>query len=94
MRGREGLDECLMIVNLSDARAGKLVNLQPPVALLCSSVSAEPKEVPVGSLRTGDLCKILPGSTVPVDGIVTSGTTYIDESMITGEVSSVHTLLH
>jgi Cu2+-exporting ATPase len=43
------------------------------------------EEVPVASLRNGDLLLIRPGGRVPADGIVRDGTSEIDESMLTGE---------
>ena len=42
-------------------------------------------DVPLGEVRVGDRCRVRPGDRVPVDGIVESGTTTIDESMVTGE---------
>ena len=41
--------------------------------------------VPVSSLRAGDLVEVVPGEKIPVDGLVVSGTTETDESMLTGE---------
>ncbi|MDO5620460.1 MAG: heavy metal translocating P-type ATPase [Paracoccus sp. (in: a-proteobacteria)] len=43
------------------------------------------QEVPVESLRPGDLLRLLPGARVAVDGIVTEGRGAVDESMLTGE---------
>jgi len=43
------------------------------------------EEVDIQSVRVGDLLRVPPGSKVPLDGYITEGTTYIDESMITGE---------
>jgi len=43
------------------------------------------EEVDIQSVRVGDLLRVPPGSKVPLDGCITEGTTYIDESMITGE---------
>jgi len=68
---------------------GKLVKLQPPTAMLCASVQAEPVEVPVSSLAKGDLCKVVPGAKVPVDGTVSHGSSTVDEAMITGEATPV-----
>jgi len=42
-------------------------------------------EIPVESLAVGDLVLVKPGGRVPADGKVTEGTSYLDESMITGE---------
>lgn len=41
--------------------------------------------VPLGEVRPGDLVRILPGETVPVDGAIVEGVSSIDESMMTGE---------
>ncbi len=42
-------------------------------------------EIPVDDVREGDVLKILPGMTIPVDSVVKSGVTSVDESMLTGE---------
>ena len=41
--------------------------------------------VPVGEIRQGDLLRILPGETVPVDGRIVRGETSVDQSVVTGE---------
>ena len=43
------------------------------------------EEVPVASLSRGDRIELLPGETVPVDGLIEEGETEVDESMLTGE---------
>jgi Cu+-exporting ATPase len=66
----------------------KLLTLVPPTALqlACSKeIDAEPMEVPVASLRRGDVVKVLPGGQVPVDGTVLRGASAVNEAMITGE---------
>jgi len=42
-------------------------------------------EVPVAEVRPGDVVEVRPGERVPVDGEVTTGASWIDESMISGE---------
>ncbi|HEY9124125.1 MAG TPA: copper-translocating P-type ATPase, partial [Bacteroidales bacterium] len=42
-------------------------------------------EVSADTIQTGDMVRVLPGARVPVDGIIVSGQTSIDESMLTGE---------
>jgi len=61
----------------------KLMGLQPKTA----TVVREDKEVeiPVEEVQIGDTVVIKPGAKIPVDGTVTDGHSYIDESMITGE---------
>jgi Cu+-exporting ATPase len=42
-------------------------------------------DVPVEQVVVGDIVRIRPGENIPVDGVVASGTTTVDESMLTGE---------
>ena len=42
-------------------------------------------DVPVATLRVGEIIVVRPGERVPVDGILTSGQSSVDESMLTGE---------
>src|SRR5690554_814345 len=42
-------------------------------------------ELPVDEVRQGDHIRVRPGERLPVDGIVTEGSSHIDESMLTGE---------
>lgn len=61
--------------------------LQPFTALL--SENGNERLIDVREFQYGDLFKILPDSIVPTDGIIMSGETEIDESMITGEAVPV-----
>lgn len=42
-------------------------------------------QVPLDQVQIGDIIQVKPGQKVPVDGVITSGKTTLDESMITGE---------
>jgi Cu+-exporting ATPase len=42
-------------------------------------------DVPIAEIRPGDLLRVRPGEKVPVDGVVASGSTSVDEAMLTGE---------
>ena len=66
---------------------GALVQLTPKSAMIVR----EDKEIkiPVSLLRLGDNIRVKPGETVPIDGKVISGTSSIDESMLTGESLAV-----
>jgi len=43
------------------------------------------RELPIEEVREGDHIRVRPGERLPVDGVVTSGASHIDESMLTGE---------
>ena len=60
-----------------------LVELQPQTATLLDGVGE--RQVSVDSLRVGDLLLVRPGDRIPTDGLVTGGTSDVDESMVTGE---------
>ncbi len=60
-----------------------LLGLAPATARVVRG--GEEVDVPLAEVRVGDLCRVRPGDRVPVDGVVQSGTTSIDESMVTGE---------
>ncbi|MBP9727870.1 MAG: heavy metal translocating P-type ATPase [Candidatus Moranbacteria bacterium] len=61
----------------------KLLNLQAKTAL----VIRDGKEVavPVTEVGVGDFVVVKPGAKIPVDGQLTAGASYVDESMVTGE---------
>nr|WP_312576549.1 heavy metal translocating P-type ATPase [Sedimentibacter sp.] len=61
----------------------KLIDLSPKTALVERNGIEE--EIPVEDVVKGDIIIVKPGQSVPVDGVITFGTTSIDESMLTGE---------
>lgn len=61
----------------------KLMKLQPQIAVV--EQGGQTVEIPIQEVRTGDVLVIRPGASIPVDGTVFSGTSAVDESMLTGE---------
>lgn len=61
-----------------------LLGLAPKTAFRIDD-SGETEEIAIADIEVGDLLRIRPGDKVPVDGVVTEGSTHIDESMVTGE---------
>jgi P-type Cu+ transporter len=53
--------------------------------LLGPGTLSEERDVPLGDVQVGDVCRVRPGEKVPVDGVVVEGRGAIDESMVTGE---------
>ena len=60
-----------------------LHGLRPDVAHLL--VKGQEQDVPVGEVMVGDELVVRPGERLPVDGVLQSGETQVDESMLTGE---------
>ncbi|MQL94187.1 hypothetical protein Taro_026841 [Colocasia esculenta] len=67
----------------------KLVELAPATALLlvkdADGKYIQEKEIDALLIEPGDVLKVFPGSKIPVDGVVVWGTSYVNESMVTGE---------
>lgn len=73
-------------LTVAKAREGieKLVKLTPQTARVIYTDGSE-AVVAAGEVKAGDLIRVLPGESVPVDGIIVSGQTSIDQSVMTGE---------
>ncbi len=75
----------------SKSKAGnairKLLSLAPPLATVIRD--GKEKTVPASKVQVDELVVIKPGERFPVDGIVTSGNSSADESMLTGESTPV-----
>ena len=61
----------------------KLMNLAPKTAVVIREDGEE--EIPVENVQVGDTIVVGPGKSIPVDGVVTDGSSSVDESAITGE---------
>lgn len=66
----------------------KLMGLRPQTVTTITS-TGEQKEIPVEQIRPGDTILVKPGERIAVDGIVTEGASYVDESMLSGEPIAV-----
>lgn len=65
----------------------KLIGLQPKTLKILNRGIVQ--EIPIASVKQGDIIVLQPGDKIPVDGIISSGQSYVDESMITGESIAV-----
>jgi P-type Cu+ transporter len=73
------------------SRAGQaikeLLKLQAKEAVVL--VNGKEVKVAVAMLKLGDILVVKPGSKIPVDGVVVRGSSYVDESLVTGESKPV-----
>ncbi len=76
---------------LAKGRAGaaiaRLVGLQAKTARVLRAGSE--RDVPIGAVAIGELVVVRPGERIPVDGEVRYGSSYVDESMLSGEAMPV-----
>lgn len=72
----------------TSAAIQKLIGLQPDTVLRVDA-EGNAHEVSIKEVIVGDVLMIRPGDKIPVDGVVVSGSSYVDESMITGEPVAV-----
>ena len=72
-------------MTVAKARAGieKLVHLTPQTARVLAKGTE--KVIPAEQVQVDDLLRVLPGESVPVDGVIVSGQTSINQAVMTGE---------
>ncbi|WP_294186313.1 heavy metal translocating P-type ATPase [uncultured Sphingobacterium sp.] len=62
----------------------KLMGLQPKTVIVIQS-DGTAHQVPIEAVHVGDIILVKPGEKIAVDGLVISGNSYVDESMLSGE---------
>lgn len=77
-------------ITVAKARAGieKLVNLTPQEARVLTASGAQ--FVKADEVQVGDILRVLPGETIPVDGEIIAGETSINQAVLTGESLPVY----
>ena len=73
----------LLVRTRASQAVRKLLALVPATARVVRD--AREKEIPLEEVRTGDLVRIRPGESIPMDGVVVEGASGVDESLVTGE---------
>jgi len=61
----------------------KLMGLQPKTVKVI--IDGSEQELPIAAVKVGHLIQVHPGEKIPVDGLVKNGSSFVDESMISGE---------
>lgn len=73
----------LLVRTRASQAVRKLLALAPPTARVVRD--GREVETPIERVRPGDLVRVWPGESIPVDGEVTEGTSSVDEKLVTGE---------
>lgn len=66
----------------------KLIGLQPKTVTII--VDSDERTVPITAVQKGDTILVKPGERIAVDGVVVTGESYVDESMLNGEPVPLH----
>ena len=66
----------------------KLIGLQPKTVIII--VDSDERTVPITAVQKGDTILVKPGERIAVDGMVVTGESYVDESMLNGEPVPLH----
>ncbi|MGC8654812.1 MAG: heavy metal translocating P-type ATPase [Candidatus Kryptoniota bacterium] len=75
----------LRVRTRSSRAVQKLLSLVPPTARI---VRDGEEEIPMEQIRVGDIVHVRPGESIPIDGEVSDGVSWVNESLVTGE--SIH----
>jgi len=73
----------LLVKTRSSQAVKRLLDLQPDTARVVREDLE--REVPIGEVQVSDLVRVRPGERIPVDGVVTSGRSGVDQALVTGE---------
>jgi len=65
----------------------RLLQFQPPTARVLRE--GQPIEIPLPQVVVGDLVQVRPGEKIPTDGVVSEGSSWVEESMLTGEPTPI-----
>ena len=71
----------------TSAAIRKLIGLQPKTVTVLTSEGE--RILPITAIRQGDIVVVKPGERIAVDGVVSEGQSYVDESMLSGEPIAV-----
>lgn len=74
--------------NKTNSAIKKLLGMAAKSARIVRPDGSE-DDIPLDQVQTGDLLRVRPGEKVPVDGKVVEGSSFVDESMVTGEPLAV-----
>lgn len=66
----------------------KLIGLQPKTVIII--VDSDERTIPITTVQKGDTILVKPGERIAVDGVVVTGESYVDESMLNGEPVPQH----
>jgi heavy metal translocating P-type ATPase len=77
----------LLVKTRSSQAVKRLLDLQPDTARVVRG--DEEREVPIGEVAVSDLVRVRPGERIPVDGVVVSGHSAVDQALVTGEPTPI-----
>ncbi len=77
----------LIVKTRSSQAVKRLLDLRPETARIVAD--GQEREVPIEDVKVGDHIRVRPGERIPTDGIVVSGHSGVDQSLVTGEAVPV-----